>query len=134
VVAGLGYSEIFDQKPMDFFRRPWAIALLGIILIQAIALVLGPRDLDLLRVGQSPFYSSTLGVVIFDGGSAEYWGMGYTIFYHLEPYRYRTPDRQMAHADLWYWLPFLNFPLPKSEFIDRVEVAKMREKAVGIHH
>jgi hypothetical protein len=107
-------------------RSRWLIILFLIVLLQTIGLFLGPRDLGLLAVGESPRFSTTFGIIILDGGSAVYHGIGYTLSYRLEPFRYRSQTRSVAYAQVWYWIPFLNF-LPNDCFVDLVEMRKLRE-------
>ena len=121
-------SEIQKKSLPSFLRSKWFKVLGVILLLQVIGYFLGKQDLGRMAVGESPRFSSTFGFLIFDGGSADYGGLGYTISYRLEPLQYRTKDHDIAHIQLWYWIPFLNFPSTQDYFIHRMEIAHIEKR------
>lgn len=113
----------FLEKIKKYKKR---IFLLLILIVQYFSSYLLEYDLARIYYGQRPFFSTTFGVVIFNGGSAQYWGPGYTINLCFSGYTVPPEISRIYHLTYWYWVPFFNFPWNTDRFFTEKELESNR--------
>ena len=98
------------------------LGLLVFFILHKIIYYVASYDNYRLSVGLSPRFSTTFGVQVYDGGTLTYWGIGYTIvnYRRLISENVKNDSKpkyiHLEGPQTWYWLPWMNFPLPSDHF------------------
>jgi len=94
--------------------RKATLCILWLSVFQLVAWRLGRDDYERLSVRLAPRFSTTFGCVSADDDT--YWGVGYTIVAHKRVFLTEgdkgIKGLRLVGPQLWYWIPFCNFPGP----------------------